>query len=823
KFKIIKYVLKVLIFLSFLSTSSIYSQNEQQPQQTQEKKEEELKAVPVIEIPQKIEEAYVQLKEIESLKSSEIPVRKKIENFQKLVSENESFKKDSTPEYFKSLPTRKLEDFDNKWNAFLNNITKFKKTLESRAEKLNDAKVRIKRANEVWVLTVKNAKSEKAPKSLLKRLGEFNKDLNSVDKFLVTTLDSILSLRDKVSMEEIAAKEILSTIENEISEKKSLLFTFDSPPIWKALSDSSDTTTIAQRWTSTKKNISNSFSEFYDLYSSQIPFYILFFLLILFIVFLLGLFAKKNIEDDEAGKNKDHSESLKLLSRTFSISLLIALFFEYLFFPLAPRIVAEIFTILFIFPLLRLFPIMITKVSRGPLFYVTFIFLLQRIMELASTNSLNQRFIVNGLIILLISAMYWMLKIPIDKIPEKRRSIVKVLHTIIKVMIGVLVLTLIANIVGNTTLSRLVLNGVMNAIYVSLLLITAFQVFYELLTIFLQTKFANLFLIVRNNRDLVKNTTVRITKLVTYFIWIAAFLDGFALYDPLKNAAVDFFNTSWNVGETTISVGNIILFFFSIWLSIKLSRLTRFILDGEILPRLRLPRGVPGAVSLITGYIIITFGLLFALLAVGFDMTKFSIIAGALGVGIGFGLQNIVNNFISGLILLFERPVQVGDVISIQNLTGTVKRIGIRSSVIKGFDGSEEIVPNADLISSRVTNWTLSDKHKRIEIKIGVEYGTDPDKVIELLKYSISSRDDILKDPEPYVLFDGYGESSLNFTFRFWTANRSEWIFIKSEVLLFINKLLNDAGIVIPFPQMDVHINENTNQKKSDSGKEEEK
>ncbi len=654
-------------------------------------------------------------------------------------------------------------------------------------------------------------------------MGEFSKDLNSVDRFIVATLDSVLSLRDKVSMEEITAKEVLSAIENEISAKKSLLFTFDSPPIWKAFADTSDTSTIAQRWGNTKKNIGNAFSEFYDLYSAQIPFYILFFLIILLVVFLLGLFAKRNLSEQEEKNDKGSLDSLKLLSRPFSISLLIALFFEYLFFPLAPRIVAEIFTILFIFPLLRLFPIMITKVSRGPLFFVTFIFLLQRIMELAATNTLNQRFIVNGLIILLIAAMYWMLKIPIDKIPEQRRPFVKVLSSIIKVMVVVLVLTLIANFAGNTILSRLVLNGVMNAIYVSLLLVTAYQVFDELLTIFLQTNFANLFLIIKQDHDLVKKTIIKIVRFITYFIWVASFLDGFSLYKPLKKAAIDAFNTSWDVGETTISVGNIILFFFSIWLSVKLSRLTRFILDGEILPRLKLPRGVPGAVSLITGYIIITFGLLFALFAVGFDMTKFSIIAGALGVGIGFGLQNIVNNFISGLILLFERPVQIGDVISIQNLTGTVKRIGIRSSIIKGFDGSEEIVPNADLISSRVTNWTLSDKYKRIEINIGVEYGTDPEKVIELLKYSISSRQDVLKDPEPYVLFNGYGESSLNFTFRFWTANRSEWIFIQSEALLYINKLLIDADIKIPFPQMDVHIDKDVDQKRPDSESEQEK
>jgi len=813
-----KYILRLFIILFFFSINNIYSQNTAEPQPKEEKKEE-LKAVPVIEIPQKIEQAYLALKEINSLITSDVPVKKQMEEFQKLIDENSSLKKDSQPEHLKPLPAKKLDDLDKKWNVVLNNITKFKKALESRAEKLNDEKLRIKKAKAIWKLTNKNAKSEKAPKSLLTRLTELNKDFNSTDKFLIATLDSVLSLRDKVSMEEIAIEETLTTIEKEISAKKSLLFTFDSPPIWEAVADTSDTTTITQRWDNTKQNISNAFVEFYDLYSDQIPFYILFFFMVLIIVFLLGIFEKRNEDTREPDSKK--LDSLGLLSRPFSISLMIVLFFEYLFFPLSPRIVTEIFTILFIFPVLRLFPIMIQKVSRGPLFFVTIIYLLQRTVELATTNALNQRFIVNGLIILLIAAMYWMLKIPIEQIPQQRRQIVTFLKKILKVMMIVLILTLFSNLIGNTILSRLVLNGVMNSIYISLLLVTAYQVFYELLTIFLQTNFANMFLIVRNNRELVKHTVLKITKLVAYIVWIISFLDGFELYDPLEKIVIDAFNTSWDVGATTIGVGNIVLFFFSIWVSIKLSRFIRFILDGEVLPRFTLPRGVPGAISLITSYVIVTFGLFFALFAVGFDMTKFSLIAGALSVGIGFGLQNIVNNFISGLILLFERPIQVGDVITIQNLTGSVKRIGIRSSIIKGFDGSEEIVPNADLISSRVTNWTLSDKHKRIEIKIGVDYGADPDKVIEILKYSISSRDDILKEPAPYVLFEGYGQSTLNFTFRFWTGNRSEWIFIQSDVLLYITRLLKDAGIKIPYQQMDVHINEKITPKDSDSETEE--
>jgi small-conductance mechanosensitive channel len=181
-------------------------------------------------------------------------------------------------------------------------------------------------------------------------------------------------------------------------------------------------------------------------------------------------------------------------------------------------------------------------------------------------------------------------------------------------------------------------------------------------------------------------------------------------------------------------------------------------------------------------------------------------IAGALGVGIGFGLQNVVNNFISGLILIFERPIQIGDVIERGDLLGIVKKIGIRASMIRTFAGAEVIVPNGELISREVTNWTLSDKVRRIEIQVGVAYGTDPTKVLTILKNLTTNSEDILDNPEAMVLFNGFGASSLDFELRFWTANSEGWLQLKSDMTVKIHKALKQAKIEIPFPQRDLHI-----------------
>jgi small-conductance mechanosensitive channel len=221
---------------------------------------------------------------------------------------------------------------------------------------------------------------------------------------------------------------------------------------------------------------------------------------------------------------------------------------------------------------------------------------------------------------------------------------------------------------------------------------------------------------------------------------------------------------------------------------------------------MKLPRGVPAAISMLTNYAIIALGLLIAFSAAGIEMDKFTIMLGALGVGIGFGLQNIVNNFISGLILIFERPIQLRDTIAQGELYGDVTRIGIRSSTIRTFDGAEVIVPNANLISNEVTNWTLSDRRRRIQIIVGVAYGTDPEKVIGIIRETIKNIENILDTPEPLILFREFGDSSLNFDIRFWTADSTGWLALQSRVNVEINNAFKKAGIEIPFPQRDLHL-----------------
>lgn len=220
-------------------------------------------------------------------------------------------------------------------------------------------------------------------------------------------------------------------------------------------------------------------------------------------------------------------------------------------------------------------------------------------------------------------------------------------------------------------------------------------------------------------------------------------------------------------------------------------------------------QGARDAVVTITGYLMFLIAILAGLSAAGFNFGNIAIIAGALSVGIGFGLQNIVNNFVSGLILLFERPVRKGDWIMVGGTEGYVKDIQIRSTKIQTFDRSDVIVPNSELISNQVTNWVLSNRYGRAIIPIGVAYGTDVEKVRDILYGIAEDMPEVVKSgivPKPNVLFREFGDSSLNFELRVFLSDIDNRLSVISKINFAIDKAFKQEGIEIPFPQRDLHV-----------------
>lgn len=266
------------------------------------------------------------------------------------------------------------------------------------------------------------------------------------------------------------------------------------------------------------------------------------------------------------------------------------------------------------------------------------------------------------------------------------------------------------------------------------------------------------------------------------------------------------YGNGFTIGDVTINfTGMFTAFGIFIGLYYTTKLVQRF-LSSRVFPYTSLDTGVRDAIIAITGYIGVTVALLAAMGKLGLDMSNLAIVAGALSVGIGFGLQAIFNNFVSGLILLFERPVRVGDWVIVGNHEGIVKRIQVRSTEIETFWNSSVIVPNAQLISDTVVNWTLHDKMGRVDIAVGVAYGSDTDKVKDVLLKVAYAHPEVRSYPEARVIFNDFGDSSLNFELRCYIKNIRDVFLVRSELRFAIDKAFRENNIEIPFPQRDLHI-----------------
>jgi small-conductance mechanosensitive channel len=262
----------------------------------------------------------------------------------------------------------------------------------------------------------------------------------------------------------------------------------------------------------------------------------------------------------------------------------------------------------------------------------------------------------------------------------------------------------------------------------------------------------------------------------------------------------------FEVGQFRISLANIVIGILLFVALVLVTRLVqRWIKDVMLVPA-RLDVGIANSIETVVGYIGIGIAGLIALSYAGFDVTNLALVAGALSVGIGFGLQSIVNNFVSGLILLFERPIKVGDWIVTGTDEGYVRKISVRSTEIETFDRANVIIPNADLITGRVKNWTLRDQIGRVRIPVGISYSADPEAARAIMLKVADANANVLKFPAPSAQFDSFGDSSVNLMLNAYVGDVTRGISVRTELAFGILKAFREAQIEIPFPQHDIRL-----------------
>ena len=357
--------------------------------------------------------------------------------------------------------------------------------------------------------------------------------------------------------------------------------------------------------------------------------------------------------------------------------------------------------------------------------------------------------------------------------------------------------TLLANVFGYVNLANLLGNGALRSAFVAAALYAALRIVEGLVIISLGVGPVASMRVVRLNRPMLGRRICGVAEVLAFVYWLSLTLEIFRLRTPLIETIEAVLETNLTIGSLSVSLGHILVFLVAIWASFAVSRFVRFLLEEDVYHHWQLARGIPQAISTMVNYGIVLIGFILGLAALGVDLTKVTILAGAFTVGVGFGLQTVINNFVCGIILLFERPIKVGDVVQIDADVGEVRRIGIRACVIRTADGSEVIVPNGTIIANKVTNWTFSDRYRAVEVSVTVARGVAAHRVVEILKNVAANHPTVAKEPEPQAYVVNLATAAVTFQLRAWTDRYEDWIQVRSDLSVAVDDALIRENIML--------------------------
>jgi small-conductance mechanosensitive channel len=671
--------------------------------------------------------------------------------------------------------------------------------LDSRTTQLDADLTDLRRRMAIWELTLREADSAELPEALVQQTEEIIAAIGATQAKVGKRRSEVLTLQAEAAAQRSRLGALREQLADEIEARQLDLLRLDSPPLWRSLGGPRQEDLSEQVSKTAKRNL-EVLVAFAREQTGKILRDILIFVVVLMLFVRLGRNAELWVRSDETLKT-----TAALLRRPVDSSLLVTIMLVGGWFrPSAPNAYLNLLGLIVLLVMFRLLPHLIRREMRPAVSLLVGLVALHLLVELIPSTLVLHR--VCELLLAFYGALAcgWTL--------HRQRSLEGVtkdawyraamwIATAATVSFWV---AAVANIIGAVAFSSTLAVSTLGSIYDAITLWLFVVVFYGAMTVALRTTVARRLFVVRYHSDRILTVTLRFLKVLAVFGWSAAALKRFGVFDWTVKSFEAVFFTEYTLGEFSLSVSSVAIFIVVIWLSVKLAQFTSFILDEDVLTRVDLPKGLPATISKTSTYLVVSIGFLVAVAAAGLDLSRATIIVGALGVGIGFGLQNAVNNFVSGLILLFGRPINVEDRIQIGEISGVVKDIGIRATVVQTWQGAEVIVPNATLISDNLINWTLSNTRRRMEIQVGVAYGSPTSKVIELLTGVARAHAEVLDDPEPVTLFQGFGASSLDFELRAWTEG--DFVTIASDLRLEIDRALAENGNVIPFPQRDLHL-----------------
>lgn len=701
----------------------------------------------------------------------------------------------------KRLPTASLETLrtlEREWAEMRREITGWSTDLASRLATLQRDEDRLASMAGAWEQTLADigAASGTTEREIVSRVQSLRTQIAEARSRITARSSQFHSLQGRTAIQDVRVGEAMAALRDAQSRAVDRLLQRDADPVWTGRLGADPRADVAEGGR-------NSFTRQWIAtwaYASRNSYRFVGHLFLIGVLAFLAHRVGRNWGAKLEGQRGDIARSATLFQTPIASAIVATLPLVPWLYPQAPRLLLGVLVGAMFVPVILVLRRLVLK-PLVPLLYALGIFyvlgLLVSITD--AVPALSRAIFLFTMIGAagLVSHFLW--RTPrIESYSEFAQTLRwKVIQFALRITLILMTASAVANIIGFVSLSRLLGDGVLSSAYIAIMLDATVRVIQALLAVLFQVRPISTFGVVRRHGQLLLG---RVTLFIAWgaaIWWALLTLEAFAIRRIVLENAGSILTARWGIGAVNLSLGGILAFIAAVVASFLISRFIRFILNEDVYPRVHLARGVPYAVSTLLHYIVLFVGFLIAVALLGYDMTKFTILAGAFGVGLGFGMQNIVNNFVSGLILLFERPIQVGDVIELDPATiGVISRIGIRASVLRTSQAAEVIVPNGMLIANRVTNWTLSNRQRAFEVEISIGEGTDPQSVIDLLIQVAQGSSCVARVPAPqaYVteLVAGGG---IKFELRVWTERFDDWIQARSEVISAIHSALAARSI----------------------------
>jgi small-conductance mechanosensitive channel len=756
--------------------------------------------IPASDIARRFEETDARLRVFRDRVALSPGVIEVAERLPELIVARRELAEDSAYLALEELTFRRLEYLRRQWQRLEGQLDAAEADVAARSRALEAEGRTLSQLRATWQVTLQTAAERGLPPSAIERVNAMLSAIAEADSMLRARLDFLVALQNQIAQVTIEVSEQLEGVVAAQQVARTMLLRRDAPVLWRAFpapdEESWAAADILLRWEQERSGL----ADFIRDYQGRVLLHVTIFTALFLLLIALRRRSSEGTEGDDHLAGYAH-----ILARPASSAMLVSLLLTPIMYGPGQPVIGELGRLVAVLPVLRLLPAMLPSRLHGPLYMLALVYLMNQVGELL-LPPYAERFLLLLVAVLALTGLWWVQKAigRLDTATAGKgwRAALLLARLVSIVLVG----SLVTNIFGNVLLAELLTDGGLDSAMAAAVVLVSARVLDGVITLLVATRVAQRLNFVRRHKEAIVRRSVAVIYAVAVLAWGSMLLLRVQLFGPLLGLLGAILGQELSVGSLNVSLGDILAIAIAIWLTVLLSRFVRFMLAEDVFPRVQLPRGVGDSISKLVHYTILALGGIVALAAAGIEWQSFALIAGALGIGIGFGLQNLVNNFVSGLILIFERPIQLGDTVEFGDRLGVVKRIGIRSSTVRTVDGAEVIVPNGNLISAEVVNWTLSDRLRRLEIPVGVAYGSDIHRVLDILVEVAQKHPDVLEDPPPLGLFRGFGDSSLDFVAWLWTSNFDQWRRVGSEVAVSIHDALAEAGITIPFPQRDLHL-----------------